>query len=297
MNIRRVWQVGVFEIFGALRSRRALVVMVLYLAASLLGMNGTVSILGKLEGQLSSALSLQVDESGRSGVVSKALWQSKSFQRMARSAVGDSPVYDDIKGKHPAELIYAYLTFLFVPLLTILMAANRVADDIHCGSVRYMLTRVTRFEWAVGKYLGSSIIMMAGLFVGALGAWTVAAFRLAGADLPWLFVHMLVWGVKAWILSLSWLGLALGVSHIARSGAKATSIAVFALVVFSASSALLSRFGRHFAVLTRLFPSGVEDSLWRCSIFPVAGASLWLLVLGLFYLTLGYAFFAKGDVR
>ena len=297
MSIRRIWQVGVFELFGALRSRRALVVMVLYLAASLLGMNGTISLLGKLENQLSTALSLQVDESGRSGVVSKTLWQSKTFQRMAKGAVGDSPVYDDIKGKHPAELIYAWLTFLFVPLLTILMAANRVADDIHCGSVRYMLTRVTRLEWALGKYLGSSVIMMAGLFVGAIAAWTVAAFRLSGADLPWLLVDILIWGAKAWILSLSWLGLALGISHVARTGAKATSIAVFAVVPFTASGALLSRFGERFAVLAMIFPSGVDGSLWRSSLLPVAGASLWLLVLGFFYLTAGYAVFAKGDVR
>lgn len=297
MRMGRIWRVGLFELAGALRSRRALVVMTLYMAASLLGMNGTISVLGKMESQISSALSLQEVDNGRSGVVSRTLWQSKSFQRVARSVVGDSPVYDDIVDKHPAELIYAWLTFLFVPLLTILMAANRVADDIRSGAVRYMLTRVTRLEWALGKYFGNSILMLAGLMVGAVGAWCVAAFRLSGADLPWLLVAIVGWGAKAWVLSLAWLGLALGVSHIAKSGTKANSIAVFAMVAFSAASASLAHFGERYSFFARLFPSAVESSLWRASFAPVAGASLWLVLLGLLYLTAGYAFFARGDAR
>lgn len=288
---------GAFELFGALRSRRAIVVTALYLSASLLGMNGTISLLGKLEEQISSALSIDASDSGRSGVVSRTLWQSASFKKMARNVVGDSPVYDDISGRHPAELIYAWLTFLFVPLLTVLMAANRVADDVRSGSVRYMLTRVTRFEWAVGKYLGNAFLMAAGLAAGAVGAWCVAAFRLSGADIGWLFLSMLGWGAKAWVLSLAWLGLALGVSHVAKSGAKATSIAVFAMVAFTAAGAALSHFGERFAVLTMLLPSGVEHSLWRASFAPVASASVWLVVLGLLYLTAGYAVFARSDAR
>ena len=48
MSLRRIWQAGLFELFGAVRSRRAIVVMVLYLAASLLGMSGTISALGRM---------------------------------------------------------------------------------------------------------------------------------------------------------------------------------------------------------------------------------------------------------
>ena len=297
MSFRRIWQVGLFELFGAMRSRRAAVVTVLYLAASLLGMNGTISALGKMEREISSVLRLEQADGERSGVVSKTLWQSDGFKRMVRGIVGDSPVYDDISGRHPAELIYAWLSFLFVPLLTILMAANRIADDVHSGAVRYMITRVTRLEWSLGKYLGNAFLVAAGLLAGALGAWCVAAFRLSGADLPSLLAAMVCWGAKAWALSLAWLGLALGVSHVAKTGARATSIGVAALVAFTAAASSLSRFGERFSVLARLFPSGVENSLWRASFAPVACASAWLLALGLLYLTAGYAFFAGRDAR
>jgi len=46
-----------------------------------------------------------------------------------------------------------------------------------------------------------------------------------------------------------------------------------------------------------LFPYTVERSLWRASFQPVAGAAVWLLALGLCYLTAGYAFFAGRDAR
>ena len=297
MSFRRVWQAGLFELFGALRTRRAAVVLSLYLAASLLCMNGAITVLGRMESQLAEVLRVQKTEDGRSGVISRTLWQSAQFQRIARRAVGDSLVYGDISGRHPVELLYAWLTFLFVPLLTVLIAANRVADDVHSGAVRFMITRVSRLEWSLGKYIGTALLLAAGLAVGAMAAWGVAALRLSGADIPALLPSMLAWGAKAWALSLAWLGLALGVSHVARTGARATSLGVLAMVAWSAASSSLAHFGGRFAVLSRLFPSAVEGSLWRSSFEPVASASLWLLVLGLAYLTAGYAFFARRDAR
>jgi len=297
MRLRLVWQSGLFELFDSLRSRRALVVLVIYLAASLLGMNGTISALGKIESQLAGVLAVETPADGRSGVISKTLWQSDHFKRMVRRSVGNSLVYDDICGKHPAELLYAWLAFMFVPLFTILVASNRIADDVRSGAVRYMLTRVTRLEWTLGKFFGNALLLAAGILLGSVAAWCVAAFRLAGADIVMLFPGMLAWGLKAWAYSLAWLGLALGVSHIARSGTRATSIGVFALVAWSAASASLAHFGERFSVLARLFPSSVENMLWRSSFAPVACGTAWLLLLGLLYLSFGYSLFSRRDVR
>ena len=297
MRLRLVWQAGLFELFDSLRSRRALVVLVIYLAASLLGMNGTVSALGKIESQLAGVLAVETPADGRSGVISKTLWQSDQFKRMVRHSVGDSLVYDDICGKHPAELIYAWLAFMFVPLFTILVASNRIADDVRSGAVRYMLTRVTRLEWTLGKYCGNALLLAVGILAGSVAAWCVAAFRLAGADIALLFPAMLAWGLKAWAYSLAWLGLALGVSHIARSGTRATSIGIFALVAWTAAPASLAHFGERISVLARLFPSSVEDMLWRSSLAPVACGTAWLIFLGLLYLSCGYFVFSRRDVR
>ena len=63
-----IWQTALGEWGGAIRSRRALVLLVLYLGAAVLCMNGTISILGKMEKEL--ATMLQLPDSGETGVVS-----------------------------------------------------------------------------------------------------------------------------------------------------------------------------------------------------------------------------------
>lgn len=302
MSLRRFWQSAVTELAGSLRSRRALVVLALYIALSLLCMNGAISVLGKMEDQLADILQIS-QEGGRSGVVSAALWRSAHFQRIVRSVVGDSLVYDDICGKHPVELLYAFFAFLYVPLLTIMIAANRIADDLKSGSVRYMITRVTRLEWSLGKYAGIALLLAAGLCLGGVAAWVVAVVRVGGVDALPMLCAMLLWSLKAWMLSLAWLGMALGVSHFFHSGAIATAVATVVMVVFGVAPKiihLICKFTDAPAALSiadRLFPSAAENGLWRASFSPAACASVWLLFLGLLYFSAGYAKFARGDAR
>ena len=297
----RTIRVALFELVAAVRTRRAIVLVALYLAWSLLGMSGAITALGKMEDRLAEILQVEKVE-GKSGVVSAALWKSKPFQQLVRSVVGDSLIYDDIVGKHPAELIYAWIVFLSVPLLTVLVATRRVAEEVKSGAAKYMLLRVTRLEWTLGKYLGIALLMLVGLLIGAVAAWIVAAFRLSGADIPALLPAMIVWSVKAWFLSLAWLGLALGVSHLFKSGAKADAVAILLMIAFSVVPAILKGFGSAWLggkllVLVRLFPSSVDAALWRSSFLPVAASATWLVMLGLLYLSVGHAVFARRDVR
>ena len=297
----RTIRVALFELAAAVRTRRAIVLVALYLAWSLLGMSAAITALGKMEDRLAEILQVEKVE-GKSGVVSAALWKAKPFQQLVRSVVDDSLIYDDIVGKHPAELIYAWIVFLAVPLLTVLVATRRVAEEVKSGAAKYMLLRVTRLEWTLGKYLGIALLMLVGLLIGAIAAWIVAAFRLSGADIPALLPAMIVWSVKAWFLSLAWLGLALGVSHLFKSGAKADAVAILLMIAFSVVPAILKDFGSAWLggkllVLVRLFPSSVDAALWRSSFLPVAASATWLVMLGLLYLSVGHAVFARRDVR
>jgi hypothetical protein len=160
-----------------------------------------------------------------------------------------------------------------------------------------MITRTTRLEWTLGKYIGLSILLLAGIGIGATAAWVVAIFRLAGADIPALFPALLGWSLKAWIYSFPYLGLALGISHLSKSGAKATAISVTMLVPWYAAPILIEKYGGRFATLANLFPGAVENSLWRASFTPVTFASLWLIALSLLYLSIGAAVFMRSDAR
>ena len=299
--MRKVLEMARFELAASLRTKRAIALVAIYLVVSLFGMSGAITMLGKMEEQLANILQVETVE-GKSGVVSAALWKSKPFQRLAKGVVGDSLVYDDIVGKHPAELIYAWIVFLAVPFLSVMASCRRVADDVKSGAAKYVLLRITRLQWTSGKYLGQAFLVLAGLLVGAVGAWCVAAFRLSGADIPALLPAMILWSVKAWFLSLAWLGVALGISHISGTGAKAQMFSIGALVAFSIAPYVVklhadTMVGAKLQVLKLIFPSAMEDALWRASFAPVAAGAAWLVVLGLMWLSVGHMVFARRDVR
>ena len=113
---------------------------------------------------------------------------------MTRAAIGNDLVFNDIKGRHPVELVYAWFVFLCAPLLVVLVAGNRVADDLRSGAVRYAIVRCTRTEWSLGKYFGQALMLACGLTASAAGAWIVALCRLADAG-P-LLPAMFDWGAR-----------------------------------------------------------------------------------------------------
>ena len=175
-GLKSIVQTALCEWENALRSRRALVLLLLYLAAAVLCMNGTISVLGKMETELVRVLRLP--DSGQTGVVSETLWKSKAFRNMVATAVDDRLVFEDISQRHPVELLYAWFAFLCAPILVVLVSGTRVADDLRTGVARYMLMRVTRLEWSLGKYVGQALMIVCALAVSAFGAWCVALYRL-----------------------------------------------------------------------------------------------------------------------
>ena len=297
-GLSRIGQVALAECAGAVRSRRALVILVLYLLSAVFCMTATLTVLGKMEAELANVL--QLPESDRTGVVSATLWRSKPFQRMVRAGLKDELVYNDIAGRHPAELVYAWFAFLCAPLLAVLAAGNRVADDLKSGAARYALVRVTRLEWTLGKYTGQVLMVALALAASAVGAWLVAVFRLSGVGMSALLPAMFGWGFRAWLYALAWLGLALGVSHLTRSGSRATALGMLAVALCAAWPGVLKLLDgwlgcpwlRHFDALV---PSSAELSLWRRSAVPLLVGGAHLLVLGLSYLMLGHAVFARRD--
>ncbi len=294
----RTWQAALAELTFAIRSRRALVTLCLYLLAGGGCMYGTISILGKMESALVEVLALPASE--KTGVVSARIWQSKKFQRIVRDIVADKRVYADIEGSHPAELIYAWFVFLVSPLLVALVSAGRVAEDIGSGAVRYAIVRCTRLEWSFGKFFGQAFLIVAALAAGAVAAWGVAVFRLAGAEWASLLASMMLWGVKAWVYSLAWLGMALGVSHFSRTGGKAVSMALMVSFAFSILPVVLHMNAELFDLpqleyLDVLVPGSARTLLWRSDPLIFISAVAHLLLLGVFYLLCGHSVFARRD--
>ena len=298
--LARVARVAVTEWATALRSRRALVVTLLFVAVSGVVMYGTISIFAALEQEVVTALRLPA--SSTTGSVSMALWKSPIFVRIMDHFANNSLVFADIRGRHPILLAYAMFLFQIVPLLTLLVAAPRVADDVRNGTARYWLLRVTRTEWSLGKFFGEALMLAAAMTAGALAAWVTTLCRLPVADGLRMLPGVLDWTARAWAYAFAWLGLFLGLSHVVKSGGKATALGILALMGAAAWGLMLRNvadgvpgcgWASH---LDSLVPNAAWTLLWRRSPSAVLQGVVHLGALAFLYLGLGAAVFRGRDV-
>jgi len=299
-GISRAWRVAVTEWHASLRNRRAVVMSLLFVAVAALVMYGTIEIFAAMERELLTTLKLPVSDSP--GSVSVALWKSQGFIRFVEHVSRGSLIFADIRGRHPILLAYALFIFKVAPLLTLIVSASRLADDLRSGSARYWLVRATRTEWSVGMFLGEALMLAVAMLAGALAAWGVTVFRLPGWDGAALLPGLLDWTIRAWVYSFAWLGIFVGISHIARSGGKATTLSILALLGACAWPVMLRNFAPDEGFLAGLVnldafvPSSVNALLWRRSPSALLQGVTHLVVLGFLYLSVGATLFRRRDV-
>lgn len=295
---RQICLVIMQEWMDALRSRRALSVILLYLLIAVLSMNGFLSILQRLEAQLAELLQLPVPD--RPGGMVHALWRSDRFRRMVAQAVQSNALAESLVGASPIALAYAGLTFFYAPLLIALIAPSRIADEIGTGAVRPMLLRTSRLRWSVGKLLGLGLMIALSLALGATGAWVLTCIRMPATDRLALLAPMLGWSMLAWVYGFAFLGLCSGLAHLTRSGVRATLASIVALALVGILYWVANRFAgegwRQFLEIVRLLtPQAHRAGLWGRTPSAVVPATATLLALGTAFHLCGYAIWRRRD--
>jgi len=291
--------VTAYEFVDSLRSRRALMILILYAAMAVLTTNSAINVLQKVEEELSGAL--QLDQPSAAGTVSSSIWKSPRFRRIVARAVGDDSLVNDLVGTPPIVLIYGGLAFFYTPLLVMLIGSTRVSEELASGSARYPLQRTSRLAWSLGKWLGQASLVGVALLVGGLGAWIVAILRMAATEGPEVVVGMLITALRTWIYSLAFVGVAVGASHCLRSPGRATALAMLGMVALSVVFWLGEiGYGRGLRELWHIAqwftPQQQRLSLWRSTPADWITATIHLTALSLAYLSAGYAVFRRRDL-
>ena len=294
--LKDIWVVTRYELADSVRSKRAVILLVLYLAGAMLACNGFITAIHRVEAQLAESLSLPASSSA--GAVTEALWRSKVFRRMIVGLVGEKEVALEILSVPPIALVYGWLAFTFTPVLVMLTAAGRIAEEVGTGSVRYVLTRTSRPAWCLGKFMGQACEVMLALVLSAIGTWCVARFRMASAGDLETARWMILYAWKAWVYALAFVGLALGISQMVRHPYHAMGLGLVTL----AGMGVLSLLARHFAgdgwrqlwqLADFVFPMGHKMNLWRLGPAYVLTGSLFLVVLASVYLVIGHLVFVR----
>lgn len=287
----RVFRTALFELASALRSRRAVVTVLLFALIGAGVMYATVSVFSTMEEQVVSMLGLPAAENP--GGVTMTLWRSPFFKSIMAKALGSSLLFDDMLRQHPVALAFGFFLFAVMPVMTLITCAPTAAGEIRAGSVRYVLLRVSRTEWTFGFFFAEALVLLSAMLLLAVAASVVAVWRLpewsALAFLPALFS----WALRAWISSLAWLGICTGVSLCVRSPGKATGLSLLAFALTVVFGFLSDRWSPLFGFLR---PQGYELALWRSSSAVVFEGVVGTLALAFLYLGLGGAVFARRDV-
>ena len=298
---RSAMTVAGHELIDSIKSRRAIILLVLYFAGSIAGTLIFIKVLHGVEDQVVKAMGL--DPAKNAGGVTATLWESSAFREIIVHLTGNREVAEELLRIPPLALFYGWLSFSFAPLLVILTAAPRIAEEVWSGSVRFVLFRTSRGAWCLGKFVGQACQLFLALLLSAVGAWIVGFLRTDHfAAIPSAF-YMLSFALKAWVFALAFLGLATGISQFFSSPNTASAISFIALIVLSILAGLSSHFanpntigGRIWDLVNLLMPSGHKPDLWRTDPAHVLPAVIFLTALSFAYLLIGQSYFARRDL-
>lgn len=297
--LRDALVVALFDLRSSLRSRKALLLLVLYLAGSMAATGVFVSILQQVERQAATALHVAATE--HPGILTSRVMESPEVHSMIQGLVGDAELADELLQTPPLALFYGWIALSFVPILVTLTSSDAIAGEVDSGAARFALTRTSRGSWASGKLLGQTALMVAGLALGGAGSWVVGWASFTGFQGAATALWMLRLGSRACVSGFAYLGLVMGISLLTRSANRARAFALLALVAVGVLRALGNAPPVHdFAPslvdgLLQLLPGSHVLDLWRPDPGRRLPAMLILLALGGSFFTGGYLRFVRRD--
>lgn len=297
--VRSALTVAGHELADSVRSRRALVLLILYFLGALAATLLFVKVLHEVENRVESALG--VTKSNRAGGATSSLWKNELFRDALVNLTGDKKLALELLSLPPLGVFYGWLSFAFAPLMVVLLSATRIADEVWSGSVRFVLFRTSRLAWCMGKFIGQACLLLAALLVSAAAAWFVGWVRLAAFDPGANAWAITFFAVKAWVYALAFLGLALGVSQMVTSPNMAAALSFVALVVMGIVGAVADHLAgggwrRVWELVHLLTPGGHQMDLWRLDMAHSLPAAVFLLALAIAYMLIGHARFSRRDL-
>jgi ABC-type transport system involved in multi-copper enzyme maturation permease subunit len=298
-RLRSLRLVAEFDFFESIRSRKAIGLLVLYLAGASVGALLFVRVLSALEGSLAEGMGVAATE--RPGAMTDALLRSDRFERLLERMVGDPELAAGLTGMPVLALFFGWMSLTCVPLLAVLFSSDAISSELATGSARFALLRVDRLSWATGKLLAQALLMGVGILASAAATYLVGLSYL-NSFAPGDTALWLLWmSGRAWLYGWPFLGLALAASQVTRSVNGSRALGLFVLAAAGLAGLLLgSELARELAPglapgVQLLVPGAHKLELWRADWFDRLPGTVMLLALGLAYFGLGHLRFAARD--
>ena len=289
--LRSIGLVALFDLYESLRSRRAIALLSLYVIAA----TGASAVFVKMVRAARDKLGPE------STAAATAVFQSDEFIRDVGKLLGNVEIARALVSTPPLALFYGWLAMFFIPVLIVLTSSETIATERASGAARFVLFRVDRLSWALGKLLGQLFLMAVGVGLGATASYALGLLYMPGF-VPWETAWwMLRLTGRACCYGFAYLGLAFWASQWARTAARARWFGLVLLVGCWLAGSLLKlpaiteRAETLATAVLRLLPGTYQLPLWDPDIVTRLTAMGALLLLGTAFFVVGYLRFARQD--
>ncbi|WP_372807235.1 ABC transporter permease subunit [Pontiella sp.] len=295
--VKSIWIHAVHEVRDAFRSRRAVFLLLIYLAGSVAASSFFINGMKKVEDRLLETLKLA--ESDSVGTVTQTLWETGFIRHMLNDTVKNEALTDHIVSQSPISIFYWWLSCTFAPLVMMLVSTARIAEERAIGSARFVLYRTSLSSWVAGKFVAQAALLLPSLLLSALGAWLVGYFRLSFFNPVATAMQLLIISLKVVVYTFSYVGLAIGVSQLTRSANLATVLGFTGVIALSITAAVSNHFRGTGALLN--IPYWLTPQAYRLDLLwpepaHVLPAAIMLVLLGVLYLLPGYYILNRRDL-
>ncbi len=297
--MRDLLLVARFEVFRAIRTWRALALLVLYGVASAGSSYLFVRFVGLLENSL--AQQLGVPETRTPGAMLDRLVTSDMWHDVVEGMSGSPHLADQLVQIPPIAMFHLWVGFLLVPFFAASASAECIAIDVQTRAIRYELLRTGRLEVVVGRFVGQAAITAAASALSVAVVWVVGLGFMVGNHPLELLGWLVVFTPRAWLFGLPFVALGVAASQLTASPAWARVMAVGA----TAGSWVLLGLARWIEVdsdwpvvadvALQILPQGWLRGFWEPGLGWMPSAAACLALSGA-ALVLGYLRFSRRDV-
>ncbi len=222
------WRIARFDLGTAIRTRRAMVAIILYA----LGAFATAMVLVKIEGavgeQINQIRTLAATEGQLSGE-----GVGKMEEAISKLVGGDLETARHLLGLPLVILGFFWMSLTFLPFLIVLVSHDIVNVEVRNRSARFVLLRTSRAALLIGKMMSHGL-----LFLGVTVLSNAVLFGYAWARLdhfapgPAALLLLKIWALTV-PFGFCWLAFTALVSSIIDNGGVAMVVGGIALIMLS----------------------------------------------------------------
>lgn len=292
--VRDVWLIGWFDLREALRSRRALTLVGLYLFVSTLASYAFVRAVEAVEAKLAALAS---ESGGDKATLLVDLARSEGYRRILEVvALGDGKKAAYLASLPPMGLFVTMVMLTLIPWLLALSAADQVAGDLHFRTVRFVALRTSRGAFVLGKLL-SQVLMVAVVTLASF----VPALLLGAKYLHSFDVMTTVWFLVSiapalLLYAFAFLGLTSLSSQLVATPGRARALTLLLFIALWLLGLPTPGTGGVLALVSYLSPWQLKMALLSEEWLPRGAAMAQALAFGAAFTGLGYLAFRRRDL-